>query len=323
MENPNKNGGKAIRSKEAENLEEMAVTLLKTSELTGNRYGMNYMIRLVTGDMEMQFRKPEHGSIETFGLMREMHGARVRELICYLVRKGLMYQTSGDYPVVRISQKGREYLENPVQLGSAEEKVTPGKPERRLLLHLRMLREEISKEENKSLTDVFTEATLQHLCMAKPKSESELLLIYGIGPWKSKKYGARILEVIHSFREGEKSRAVTRVLKAVTRPTYQETRVLFLQGLDAVDIATRKGVKISTVRGYLERLHLSGQIDVRAWIEKQVDRKTLHRAVQFFREATDNRLRTAHDVLGLDLVTLRLCRLYLQPPAALCNSQAA
>jgi hypothetical protein len=152
---------------------------------------------------------------------------------------------------------------------------------------------------------------------------NELLGVYGIGPWKLKRYGVQLQEVIQSFLEEEKLRAVTRMLKSVTRPTFQETKVLFEQGMEPTEIADFKGIKLRTVMNYLESLHLSGQIDLRNWIEKYVDRKTLHTAVQFFRDAHDNRIQVAHEVLGYDYDTLRLCRLYLSRKVALPQGQAA
>jgi ATP-dependent DNA helicase RecQ len=317
MKMSEKNGNYAVSCYSEEDLSEMAVPVLKTAILTNGRYGMTYLVQLLIGDVEMKFRKPEHGSLETFGSLMNLSHSRVREFMCFLIRKGLLYQSAGDYPLVRASRKGLDFLQNPVALSTEEEKVFSGKTEMKLRYRLVQLRWEIAAEEKKSLLEIFSEPTLQHLCMAKPGSSLELLMVHGIGPWKERRYGHRILEVIKSFRKEEKKRAVTRVFKSVYRPTFQETKVLFEQGMDTSEIASRKGLKESTVKGHLEKLHLCGEIDIRAWIEKQVDRSTLHRAIRYFREAEDQSLRTAHEVLGLEMKTLHLCRLYMQPPAAL------
>lgn len=318
-----KSGNYAVSCYSEEDLSEMAVPVLKTAILTNGRYGMTYMVQLLVGDVEMKFRKPEHGSLETFGALIDQSRTRVKEFICFLIRKGLLYQSGGDYPLVRASRKGLDFLERPVAICRGEEKIFFGKTEIRLRFRLAELRERIASEEKKTLMAIFSETTLQHLCIAKPGSSGELLMVYGIGPWKEKRYGQRILEVIASFRNEEKKRAVTRMFKSVTKPTFQETKVLFEQGMDAPEIAQRKGLKESTVKEYLEKLHLCGEIDVRAWIEKQVDRSTLHRAIRYFREAEDQSLSTAHEVLGLEIQTLRLCRLYMQPPAVLKQFLAA
>jgi ATP-dependent DNA helicase RecQ len=317
METKQKNGSEAVGCPGDQNLTEMALCALKTAVLTEGRYGMGYLIQLLTGDIEMKFRKPEHGSLETFGSLMHLSRYQAKEFLCFLIRKGLLYQSTGEYPLVRTSRVGKDFLEKPDDLFHRGEKIFPGKPELRLRYRLYDLREKIAQEEGKASRAVFTETTLLHLCIARPGSEQELLQVYGIGPWKVKQYGTRILEVIQSFQNQEKMRAVSRVFKSVVRPTFQETKALFEQGMDSHDIARMKGIKESTVRGYLEKLHLCGEIDVRAWIEKQVDRNTLHRAIRYFREAEDKRLSTAHEVLGLEMETLRLCRLYLQPPAAL------
>lgn len=317
------NGGSVVGCPEGADLTAMTTAALKAAVLTNGRYGMNYLVQLLIGEVGIQYRKPEHGSLETNGSWNGMSRTRARELMCYLIRKGLLYQSMQEYPLIRISKMGREFLEKPYEINQGEEQIFPGKPEVRLRYKLMELREQIAQENNLPASAIFPETTLQHLCVAKPGSELELLQVYGIGPWKAKKYGSRILEVMESFRENEKVRAVTRVLKSVVRPTFQETKTLFQQGLDSGEIARTKGIKESTVRHYLEKLHLCGEIDLRTWIEKQVDRNTLHRAIRYFREAEDKRLSTAHEVLGLDYETLRLCRIYLQPPAALKQIIAA
>lgn len=323
METAEKNGREAVGIAGELNLTEMAVNVLKTAVLTDGRYGVTYLSQLLIGDVDMKFRRPEHGSLETFGTLMHLSFVEAKEFLCFLIRKGLLYQSAGDYPLVGVGRIGRHFLMEPKEEFLRGEKVFPSQLDMRLRYQLYHLREKIAQEIGKPSHVVFTETTLLHLCIAKPGSEQELLQVYGIGPWKVRQYGNRILEVILSFQKYEKVRSVSRVIKSVTRPTFQEIKALFYQGMDTPEIARMKGIKESTVRTYLEKLHLCGEIDVRPWIEKQVDRNTLHRAIRYFREAEDKRLSTAHEVLGLEIGTLRLCRLYLQPPAALKNFLAA
>jgi len=323
MENKMKSGEEAFCETGDTNLEEMVSSVLKTVSLTGGRYGKRYIIHLLICPEGLQFRKPWHGTIETIGALRSVYGYRVKGLVCYLIRKGMLSQSTGLYPLLRLTRRGREFLEQPVELAKPGERVLPEGSEYRLMYRLRLLREQLSIQLKLPLEDVLSDASLHHLVLTQPESKMQLLGIHGIGPWKLERFGDRILKVIGLFQEREKTRAVTRMLKTVTRPSLQQVKVLFEEGLDTEAIALRKGIRMTTVQGYLERLHMCGQIDLRPWIETRVDRKTLHRSAQFFREAADTRLRTAHEVLGLDLETLRLCRLYVQSPVALSKGQAA
>jgi ATP-dependent DNA helicase RecQ len=319
-----KNDESIVAERNTENVREAAISIMKTVTLTGSRYGVRYILMLVRGDDQVAYRRAEHGSLETLGALHTWSASQVKELICHLIVKGLLYQSVGEFPVVRITQSGIQYLEM-LQAGKVEEIRIRffRNAEKVLFQRLQSLRAQMAEQFQVMPGEILSDASLYHLSQTKPLEANELLGVYGIGPWKLKRYGVQLQEVIQSFLEEEKLRAVTRMLKSVTRPTFQETKVLFEQGMEPTEIADFKGIKLRTVMNYLESLHLSGQIDLRNWIEKYVDRKTLHTAVQFFRDAHDNRIQVAHEVLGYDYDTLRLCRLYLSRKVALPQGQAA
>jgi len=319
-----KNDESIVAERNAENVREAAISIMKTVTLTGSRYGVRYILMLVRGDDQVAYRRAEHGSLETLGALHTWSKPQVKELICHLIVKGLLYQSVGEFPVVRITQIGIQYLEM-LQAGKVEEIRIRffRNAEKALYQRLQSLRAQMAEQFQVMPSEILSDVSLYHLSQTKPMEANELLGVYGIGPWKLKRYGVQLQEVIQSFLEEEKLRAVTRMLKSVTRPTFQETKVLFEQGMEPTEIADFKGIKLRTVMNYLESLHLSGQIDLRNWIEKYVDRKTLHTAVQFFRDAHDNRIQVAHEVLGYDYDTLRLCRLYLSRKIALPQGQAA
>ena len=63
---------------------------------------------------------------------------------------------------------------------------------------LRALRAEIAREEKVPPYIVFSDKTLVHMCMIKPKDQEAMLTVTGVGKYKFEKYGERFLEI---FRE--------------------------------------------------------------------------------------------------------------------------
>ncbi len=61
---------------------------------------------------------------------------------------------------------------------------------------LRALRMEIAKEEKVPPYIVFSDKTLTHMCIVKPKTKEEMLTVSGVGEYKFGKYGERFLEKI-------------------------------------------------------------------------------------------------------------------------------
>ena len=65
---------------------------------------------------------------------------------------------------------------------------------------LRALRMEIAKEEKVPPYIVFSDKTLTHMCIVKPKTKEEMLTVSGVGEYKFGKYGERFLAKIRENR---------------------------------------------------------------------------------------------------------------------------
>jgi len=61
---------------------------------------------------------------------------------------------------------------------------------------LRALRTEIAKEEKVPPYIVFSDKTLIHMCVVKPRTKTEMLSVSGVGEFKYEKYGERFLDCV-------------------------------------------------------------------------------------------------------------------------------
>ena len=68
---------------------------------------------------------------------------------------------------------------------------------------LKELRREIAKEEKVPPYIVFSDKTLVHMCLIKPKNKGEMLKVSGVGEFKFEKYGERFLDKIRDSLSGE------------------------------------------------------------------------------------------------------------------------
>lgn len=71
--------------------------------------------------------------------------------------------------------------------------------EESLFESLRTLRTEIAREEKVPPYIVFSDKTLTHMCVVKPKTKGEMLKVSGVGEFKFEKYGQRFLRCIEKF----------------------------------------------------------------------------------------------------------------------------
>ena len=66
---------------------------------------------------------------------------------------------------------------------------------------LRTLRMEIARAEKVPPYIVFSDKTLAHMCILKPKTKEEMPALSGVGEFKYEKYGQRFLECVRAAAE--------------------------------------------------------------------------------------------------------------------------
>ena len=74
-----------------------------------------------------------------------------------------------------------------------------GEKDEPLFQKLRALRLEIAREEKIPPYMVFSDKTLVHMCILKPKNEEEMLNVTGVGAHKYEKYGKRFIDAVQNM----------------------------------------------------------------------------------------------------------------------------
>lgn len=93
---------------------------------------------------------------------------------------------------------GYSFLSGNQGQGSAEAVTPDGGSAEELFMALRALRKRIADEAGVPPYVVFPDRTLKEMAVAKPRSETALVSIYGVGRAKLEKYGQRFMELIAS-----------------------------------------------------------------------------------------------------------------------------
>src|SRR2546423_4234377 len=134
------------------------------------------------------------------GALNRWKENRIRQLLAELLRAGLGRQSSGEYPVVELTQSGREAvargiapaLRLPAEAISVERADVPPAT----LDRLRRWRLETARAGGVPAYVVFHDATLAAIAAARPANLSDLLRVSGVGESKLRKYGNELLEVL-------------------------------------------------------------------------------------------------------------------------------
>jgi ATP-dependent DNA helicase RecQ len=186
----------------------------------GGRFGGGQLADLVTGSDTAQIRRYGHEKLPTFGRLSSMSKRQAQAMISALVRHGYLRQEGLRYPVVAITNSGREVMHNrsvarlasgswepaprqrlrrepPVALNPISEHA--GEAHAGLREALRAWRLRKAREMGVPPYTLFWDRTLDELATRRPTSLEGLVAIWGIGEQKRITFGEEILALIASF----------------------------------------------------------------------------------------------------------------------------
>ena len=186
-----------ICSGEVESIDatEDAQILMSAIARTGERFGINHIVSVVTGDASDRIRQLGHDQIKTFGAGREVEQAHFtagkgnvkqhwRIIIDNLLAQGLVLQTTGDYPVLKLQPESREVLFGNREVHVLKTKKLAGKRPKRaaaaaagpynesLFDQLRDLRKQLASEQGVPPYVIFTDRTLHEMARRKPYGQA-------------------------------------------------------------------------------------------------------------------------------------------------------
>jgi len=182
---------------------------------TGSRFGAGHLIDILRGKATERVRQLRHDQLPTFGVGADLDDMAWRGLVRQLVALGLLHADPERYGALGLTAAARPVLRGegqlelrrvrPARAGKQRLPVSRGAKAETgvdavLLNTLRALRRELAQAQNVPAYVVFHDATLLELARLRPRTESALRLISGIGEHKLKRYGARLLEVLRGPR---------------------------------------------------------------------------------------------------------------------------
>ncbi len=191
------------------------------------RFGLNYVVDFLRGGASI---RPVHQSLKTYGAGRDLSKDAWKHLIRNLVGEGLLEQTDGEYPLLKLTIRSALVLRGeervwikaaPARRGqpavaapaapalAAPSDPTSGSPagdaptrEEALFQELRQLRRSLADRENVPAYIVFSDATLNELATYLPHSSEDLARISGFGAVKLEKYGTAFLQCVLDYCTG-------------------------------------------------------------------------------------------------------------------------
>ncbi len=184
---------------------EIALKVLSAVIRTGERFGVNHVVKVLRGSRARLVRQFQHDALPVYGIARDYSRDGLQDVIEQLIdQEFLARSTSGSYPTLCVTARGKSLLQNRGTVMLAGSTLPApnavGAPDHVLFERLRVLRQEIAAELAAPAFTVFPDEALRQMAVHLPGDDAALLRIKGVGPRKLKQFGDRFLAAISQHR---------------------------------------------------------------------------------------------------------------------------
>ncbi|MDE2900024.1 MAG: DNA helicase RecQ [Chloroflexota bacterium] len=279
---------------------EIAQKALSAVVRTGERYGETHITGVLVGSKEKRILAADHDNLSVYGIVRDFDRNQLREVLGLLRARGLLALNEGEYPTLRVTDAGREFLQNrsPLSLPRlrAEGKPASRAPEMKpsagapleydedLFEELRALRRRIADEQDVPAFVVFGDVALRHMAARRPETLQAFERVPGVGQAKLAAYGAAFTEAIRRYADehGLPARASVNMGGSSSGrrgATYEKTWEMLAQGLSVEAVARERELAPGTVIRHIEVLTMQGKsIDITSLLPSPERRRDIEEA---------------------------------------------
>ena len=281
-------------------------------ELQEMQKGKHYCAYL-SGNLTAEIKNYKHDQLENFGIGKEKDEVYWNALIRQVLVFGLVSKDIESYGILKLTEKGREYIQNPTSFTLVKEHDfsssddadsiinsgnKAGAHDEELYSMLVDLRKSISKQKNIPPFVIFQEPSLIDMCFQYPISIDELTNIQGVGNGKAARYGEPFIALISNYVEvNEIERPQDLIVKSLVNKSG--LKVQLIQNIDRKlpleDIGRALGKSYEEVIEEIEAIVSSGtRVNINYYIEDILDSENQDEIYDYFSEAESDDLTAAY-----------------------------
>jgi len=171
----------------------LAMSVLQCVFDMGGKYGRTTIARVLTGSVSKKILTINISKLGTYGVAKDASMKEVLALVDWLIEENyIAYVEDSEFPVLVVTSKGLGVLGGDELPAEAESDLDTEEVERRKVA-LKEWRNKKSEEIGKPRYFVLKNRTLSEIASRAPKTQEELMGIYGIGETRAELYGEEIL----------------------------------------------------------------------------------------------------------------------------------
>ena len=309
--------------------QDQVVKLLEVVRDTKHLYKSKEVIYTLIGRVNAMIKAYRTDTRSFFGLGKDFEERYWMALIRQVLVDGLLSKDIETYGVVKVTQKGLDYIKNPVSFLMSEDHEynesedeaivtaakSTGTADEALMVMLRDLRKKVAKKLGVPPFVVFQDPSLEDMALKYPISLDELSNIHGVGEGKAKKYGKEFIELINRYVEDND---IIRPDDLVVKSTGANSanKLYIIQNIDRKlsleDIASGKGMNMDALIKEMEQIVYSGtKLNIKYWIDDMLDDEQQEEIHEYFMESESDSIEDALKEFDgdYDIDELRLMRI--------------
>ena len=277
--------------------------LLKTIKDTNELYKSKEIVNTLIGKSNALIKSHKTDAHELFGKGKDKDASFWMALLRQVLVAGYLKKDIESYGVVKLTKRGKDYLNNPQSFMMSEDHVydsnaegdiivaTKSKstgPDEKLMKMLKDLRKSVAKRKELPPFVIFQDPSLEDMTVKYPITIEELSNIHGVGEGKAKKYGAQFVKLISEYvEENDIFRPDDFVVK--TTGSNSSLKLYIIQNIDRKlpleTIAGSKGMTTQEFIGELEAIVYSGtKLDISYIVNDLLDEDQQEEIHDYFLE---------------------------------------
>ncbi|WP_179945747.1 DNA helicase RecQ [Lutibacter profundi] len=304
--------------------------LLEVVKKTNQKYKAKELVNTLIGKVNALLKSHKTDNQPFFGCGKNQTDKYWMALIRQALVAGFIRKEIEEYGVIKITEKGLKYIENPTSFMMTEDHIYDENDDSSIITNtksnsaaadevlvklLKNLQKSVAKKNGVPPYAVFQEPSLDDMALKYPITIDELKNIYGVGEGKAKKFGKPFVELISKYvKENDILRPDDFVVKSTG--VNSGLKLYIIQNTDRkiplMDIAKSKGLKFDELIEEMQRIVYSGtKLNIDYCINEMLDEEQQEEIFDYFMESESDKIQDAMDEFDGDYddEELRLMRI--------------
>jgi len=306
---------------------ELLQLILETIHQVNEKHKAEHIVDILHGNQTAEVMSYHHDDLENYGAASDEEESTLHAIIRQAILVGMIKKDVDSYGDLKLTKDGLKFMrrpgkfEVPIEVQDEEDEIMDGAAtcaaaDEVLFAILKDIRRKLAKKCDVPPFVIFQDPSLEAMATTYPITMEELLTIPGVGIAKAKRYGDEFLKIIKEYvDENEIIRPEDLRIRTVAKKSTRKKQIIQAidRRVDLDDLAESNGMSMEEMLDELEAIVFSGtKIDINYFIQEVVDPDEEEEIYEYFKNADNDNIRKAMEVLGeddYDEMHVRLVRL--------------